>query len=350
MQEANNSITNLPAYCCIALLESCFLRCKMCYKWQSDVNLRDPQEPALEEWKNFILSLRRMVKGRFQINFAGGEPLTRSSTLELIKFASYHGFDTLLATNAFLIDEDMAKKIADSGLTIANISLDSLQEERHDRIRGVKGVYHRVIHAIDLLDKFATNVKIGVCTVIMEENIQELADIVKWIQANNKIDGMGFQAVTQPFSTPEDSSWYKNEQYSHLWPKDISALDRAMDELINMKENGFDKLGNPISQFYVYKAYFRNPNNFIKKIKCHIDTQAINVTPTGEIRICFYTEPIGNIKYDDINNIWFSQKATEVREKIAGCKRNCQSMVNCNFDESEVYAFAARQPHFSGQG
>jgi MoaA/NifB/PqqE/SkfB family radical SAM enzyme len=311
----------------------------MCYKWRDDVNLRDPQEPSLEQWKSFISLLRILVKGRLQINFAGGEPLVRKETLELVKYAHDQGFDTLLATNAFLIDEEMAKRIADSGLTIANISLDSLKEQRHDYLRGVKGVYKKVMQAIELLDKYASDVKIGICTVIVEQNLDELAEIVKWIESNGKIDGMGFQAVTQPFSTPEDPFWYKNEEYSHLWPKDISKVDRAMNELIEMKRNGFNKLGNPLSQFYVYKAYFRNPNKFIKKQKCHIDTQAINITPAGEIRICFYMEPIGNVKTDDINEVWFSQEAKTLREKIANCKRNCQSMVNCNFDESEIYIY-----------
>lgn len=339
MNETKKDIVKLPTYCCIALSESCFLRCRMCYKWKDDINLRDPAEPTLHQWKNFISSLRKLVKGSFQINFAGGEPLAREETLELIKYAHEQGFDTLLATNAVLVDEEMAKKIADSGLTIANISLDSLKEERHDYIRGSKGVYKKVMRAIELLDKYASNVNIGMCTVIIDENLDELTDIVRWIQENGKIDGMGFQAVTQPFSTPEAPFWYKNEEYSHLWPKDISKVDKAMDELIEMKRNGFDKLGNPLSQFYVYKAYFRNPNKFIKKQKCHIDTQAINITPTGEIRICFYMESIGNIKSDDINDVWFSQEAGILRSKIANCEKNCQSMVNCNFDESEVYLY-----------
>jgi len=177
----------------------------------------------------------------------------------------------------------------------------------------------------------------------MDENLDELTEIVKWVHENEKINGMGFQAVTQPFSTSEDKFWYSNKEYSHLWPKDIAKVDRVMDELIEMKRNSFTKLGNPLSQFYVYKAYFRNPNHFIKKQRCHIDTQAINITPTGEIRICFYMEPIGNIKSDDINDIWFSQRAMLLREKIAGCKRNCQSMVNCNFDESELYIKSANE-------
>ena len=309
----------------------------MCYKWKSDIDSRDLQEPTLEEWKVFISSLRKMIKGKFQINFAGGEPLARKETLELIRYASSQGFDTLLATNAYLIGEEIAKKIGDAGLTVANISLDSLKEERHDYIRGVKGAYRKVMHAIDLLNKYATNVKIGICTVILNENLEELNEIVRWVQTNEKLGGMGFQALTQPFSTPEDSYWYKNPEYSHLWPQDIMLVDKAMDELIELKKAGLNKLGNPLSQFYVYKAYFRNPNNFIKKQKCHIDMQAINVTPTGDIRICFYMDSIGDIKFDGINEVWFSEKARHTREKIGGCKRNCQSMVNCNFDESQIY-------------
>lgn len=339
MSKAEKRDVRLPTYCCIALLESCFLKCRMCYKWKNDINSRDPEEPNMEQWKGFIRSLKRLVKERIQINFAGGEPLARDETLKLIKYASSQGFDTLLATNAVLIDEEKAKRIADSGLTTVNISLDSLEENKHDYLRGVKGVYSKVMRAIELLDKYAGRVTIGICTVIVEQNLGELADIVRWVQSNEKIDGMGFQAVTQPFSTDEDLFWYKDKRYSHLWPKNIAVVDKSMDGLIGLKQSGFNKLGNPLSQFYVYKAYFRNPNMFIKKQKCHIDTQAVNITPAGEIRLCFYMEPIGNIKNDDIADVWFSQKAELLREKISACKKNCQSMVNCNFDESEVYVY-----------
>ncbi|MFH1508450.1 MAG: radical SAM protein [Candidatus Omnitrophota bacterium] len=337
MNECKLNNSDLPNYCCIALLESCFLRCRMCYKWQSDIDHRSGMEPTIAEWKSFIYSLRGMVKGRFQINFAGGEPLAREETLLLIDYASKLGFDTLLATNGYLINETMAKKIACSGLNTVNISLDSLIEERHDYIRGVRGVYSKVLSAIDLLDKYAPGVRVGICTVIMNENMDELEDIVKWTQDNKKVDGMGFQAVTQPFSTPEDNLWHRNASYSHLWPVDLDRMDMAMGKLIEMKKNGFSKLGNPLSQFNVYKAYFRNPNDFIKKKMCHIDSQAINITPEGEIRICFYMDKIGDVKHDDIRDVWFSDSAKSVRRKISQCKRNCQALVNCNFDNAEDY-------------
>jgi len=337
--EINEKTVALPTYCCIALLENCFFRCRMCYKWKMGGTLINPEPPTLDEWKMFIHLLKKLVGGKLQINFAGGESLIKKESLALIQYASKEGFDTLLATNGFLIDEAMAKKIADSGVSIVNISLDSLKEERHDYLRGVRGSYRKVLRAIEVLDSYAPKVHVGICTVISDKNIDELCEIVNWVEANGRIDGMGFQAITQPFSTPEDPFWYQNAQYNDLWPKDIEKIDRAIDKLIEMKKSGVAKLGNPITQLYVYKAYFRNPNNFIKQQKCHIDTQAINITPGGEIRICFYMEAIGNIKYDDISNVWYSQKAQKIREEIATCKKNCQSMVNCNFESSEVYVY-----------
>lgn len=332
-----DAVAKLPTYCCIALTNSCCLRCRMCHKWKIGIAQMNRDELDLKQWENFIVSLRKLVKGRFQINFAGGEPLVKKEALELIKYAFIKEFDTHLSTNAFLIDAEMAKRIADAELTIITISLDSLKKECHDYIRGINSAYYKVMRAIELLDKYASDVRIGISTVIMDVNLDELGDIVRWVQADGRVDFMAFQAITQPFDTPEDPFWYKNEEYSYLYPSDISKVDRVISELIKMKQNGFYKLGNPLSQFYTYKAYFRDPNKFVKKQKCHIDMQTINITPTGDIQICCYMESIGNIKYDDINNVWFSKKAKILREKIGNCKKNCQSIVNCNYDEKELY-------------
>jgi len=46
-----------------------------------------------------------------------------------------------MATNAFLIDREMAKKVSDSGLGTIVISLNSLDEQAHDDLKGIKGSY-----------------------------------------------------------------------------------------------------------------------------------------------------------------------------------------------------------------
>lgn len=327
-----------PGYCCIAIIERCFLRCRICYKWKDDINSRDPREADLQQWKGFIDSLKDLVDMPFQINFAGGEALIHKDTLSLIRYVSDRGFTALLASNGWLIDEDMAKRINDSGLKAISLSLDGIKEETHDFIRGTKGSYRRVLKAIEFLNRHCPDLRVMLCSLISAVNLEELKDLVLWVRNNKMIYGLGFQAVTQPFNTPIEDKWYLNPEHECLWPKDINRVDSVIDSLIDIAENDKNnKIGNPVSQLRAYKAYFKNPDSFLKKdVSCHLDDSAINVTPTGDVFFCFYMDPVGNIKTDSISEIWYSEKNEKARQRIKNCKRNCQAIVNCNYNESEI--------------
>lgn len=314
------------------------MRCRICYKWKEDPGSRDPGEPSLGQWKNFIDSLSALVDTPFQLNFAGGEPLLHEGALPLIKYASGRGFTTLLATNGWLIDEDMAEKMNNSGLSAVSLSLDGIEEGTHDYIRGTKGSYRKALRSIELMNRHCPNLKVYICTLISAVNLNELKDLVLWINNNNMIHGMSFQAVTQPFNTPPEEKWHLNPEYSFLWPKDLSPVNVTIDALIDIRKNhANNKINNPVSQLLAFKAYFKNPDSFLKKdITCHLDDTAINVTPAGDIFFCFYMDPIGNIKTDDISELWYSQKNEDARNRIKDCKRNCQATVNCNYEEGEL--------------
>lgn len=333
---------NRPSYCCLAVLESCFMHCRMCYKWKTDINFHPPGELNLRQWKQVIDDFATLSNKNTFINFAGGEPLAREETLELITHASKLNLDTILATNAYLINNrEMAMKIHQSGLKNISISLDGMRSQTHDFLRGMNDSYDRVIQAIELLNKYAPNAEINLCTIISGVNISEILEIVKWASSDYRIKGIGFQAITQPFSSPEEEYWYQNPEYEALWPKDIEKVELVIDELIrlitsNELRSNFH-VRNPLNQLKIYRRYFRNPHNFIKIGECHLYKQALNITPIGEVHICFYKPSIGNIKNDSLDKLWFSEKAKTVRKQIKECRRNCQALVNCNFDEQEEY-------------
>ncbi|MBU2063479.1 MAG: radical SAM protein [Candidatus Omnitrophica bacterium] len=340
-EKINSTKLDTPTYCCLAILESCFMKCKMCYKWQSDINLRSPDEPTVAQWKQFIADLAGMGDIRPTIHFAGGEPLVRGETLDLIAFASRLGLDTLLATNAYLIEKEMSLRINEINLKNIVISLDGVNKNTHDFLRGTAGSFERVQRAIEFLQLYANKVKIDLATVISAVNLNEIVALVEWASQSSKINGIAFQAVTQPFSTPEEEKWYENPEYSFLWPKDLELVNLVMDRLIELKTAGSLKRGfavrNPTRQFGIYKRYFEKPEDFVKRSGCHLYSQALNVTPDGEAHLCFYKPSIGNIKSSRIQDIWFSEKAKSVREQIKHCRKNCQALVNCNFDETEDY-------------
>jgi MoaA/NifB/PqqE/SkfB family radical SAM enzyme len=261
--------------------------------------------------------------------------LTSDAALDLIKYASDLGSGTVLASNAYLIDEDMAKRIADSGLKEICISLDSFNEDTHDYLRGVKGSYKRVIRAIDYLGKYAKNVQIKINTVISAINLEGMIDLAAWVIEDPRIVSVNFLAVTQPFDTRSEDNWYEKDEYSFLWPKYPEKADQIMDGLIKLKEGNVNKIFNPSSQFKVYKAYFRDPKHYFKQTGCHIYKRVLNVSSNGEMSVCFFMDPIGNIKQEniDMEKLWNSESAYQVRDTVKKCTRNCHLRVNCYFEE-----------------
>lgn len=331
---------NKPAFCCLVITDRCMLKCKMCHKWKEGELYLDSSKPNLENWKRFMVSLRKFVEGELCINFSGGEPLMDNRTLELIKFASNLGFDTLLTTNGYLIDEETAKKIINSGLKHIFISLDSLNEDTHDFLRGVNGAYKRVMNAIEYLNRDRQDLRIKISTIILENNLDSLVDLANWVIHDERISSINFQAVTQPFNTSIDDKWYEKSEYNFLWPKNSNKVNYILDELIKLKMEKSDKIDNPVSQFKIYKSYFDGPQEFAKKFGHCIGKQAINITASGQIHIYFDMEPIGNINIKeedfDIERLWYSSQADLIRNGIKNRKKDSQTIINCNYDEKEI--------------
>lgn len=320
-----------PGFCCLGITNKCMLKCKMCYKWQNDIAEEDP--PTIEQYKDFITGLRELVDKNFLIDFGGGEALLSDKTLDLVKFCIEKGFLTLIASNGWLIDEAMAKRIALSGLNEIILSLDSLDENTHDYLRGVKGIYGRVMNAIKQLSMYCKNTKIGISSVIYDSNLDELLPLLGWVRNNDKINSVFFLAPMQPNSTALEREWWRG-RYSYLWPKDPEKACAFVDNLINIikARKTVHKIGNTVPQLEAFKLYFRCPGSFVKKTKCNLD-RAVHVSAIGDIFLCYRKNILGNIKDgDDIRDIWRSYMAADVRQNIAACRDNCHYLINCFFE------------------
>lgn len=320
-----------PGFCCVGIVDDCMLRCQMCYKWKEDLGTVGFSQPTAEQWKNFIRQLRDLVDEGFEIDFGGGEALMREDILELVSYAKGLGFRNAIASNGYLIDEDMAKRIVDSGLDSIILSLDSLKPEIHDRMRGIKGVAQRVFKAIDYLRKYSKDIHIGICTIIMEQTLDGLIDLAEWVNNHrDKTNSILFMAAMQPNNTTFDPDWY-NEDYSYFWPRDIKKVHAIIDELIRRRKAGH-WIGDSVVQLEAFKAYYENPARFVKKSPCNLD-RAVHASSIGDIFLCYRYAVLGNIKNGDgIREIWHSEAAEKVRQDIRKCQSNCHFLLNCFFE------------------
>ena len=312
--------------CDLSMATGCNFKCKMCYFWK-------PQHSGNEnflsnkDWENVIDQITQLPNRDIKLIFSGGgEVLMRPGIEDLLRYAS-KDFLIALNTNAYLIDRRMAKILASTAQEV-NISLDGIKAQTHDYLRGMPGSFETVLKAIEYLRAESRHMLININTVILAQNLGELVELVKWVD-NQPVDGLIFQAVTMPSNTPHDQLWYMHD-FSFLWPQDHNQPIDIIDQLIALKQKG-SKIVNSLNQLECFKAYFSNPKEAVNGFKCEVD-RALKIDNCGNIKMCDYSQPIGNVKTTSLTEMLTSHLAEEERVKAYQCKSPCHLLVNCFHD------------------
>lgn len=84
---------------------------------------------------------------------SGGEPLLRKDIFDIAAYGTKKGLRMCLATNGTLIDDDVCRKIKESGIRMVSLSLDGSTREIHDNFRNQEGAFEGTLRGIDYLKK-----------------------------------------------------------------------------------------------------------------------------------------------------------------------------------------------------
>ena len=103
-------------------------------------------ELSLEEAKRVVDDIASFAKPILILT--GGEPLLCPYLFELIAYAREKGLRPVIGTNATLIDDAVAAKIAAAGVTRISVSIDFPTAADHDRFRGVAGAFDAALRGI----------------------------------------------------------------------------------------------------------------------------------------------------------------------------------------------------------
>lgn len=309
---------NRPTSIVMNVTSNCMLRCQQCDLWKSV-----PEKQITFEEAKVVMDKLHSWLGSFYIFFTGGEPFINQDLPKIIKYAESIGLVTHVNSNAFVINESLAKKIIDSNLTSISISLDGGNAITHDHLRGVKGAYDRVLGGIKLLRKYRDDhLKIYLNSVIMKPNVTELSDIVK-VATDNKVDGVTFQNLLPTLASKKTT----DEQFhGPLWPL-FTDLQKSINKLIK----NFPKtpvLLTDIPSLKYALEYYKNPH-ITDSIQCAAGLNNVIVNHQGDVRLCYSYPTIGNIFKDDPKTIWYSSKAQDQRKIIRRCRQPCK-MTACN--------------------
>lgn len=290
----------------------CNIKCQQCAIWR----MPKKEELTTDEWKKVILDLRKWI-GPYRVQLAGGETFIREDITELISFATKHDVLTGVVSNGTIITRELSKKIVDSGLGYIHISVDGINEDTHNYIRGIAGVYTNTMRAIDYLidESKGSGMSISMATIICQKNMHELVDLVKLTEKKG-LDGIIFNPLGP--TVDSDSEWYKK---TDLWFDDLKEIYEVLDELIRMKNSGA-KILNPPEHFEEMKTYFEKPYLNVRD-KCMVGITNLSITCDGYIHTCFKMPSLGKVTETSLMEVWDSEKARGIRRTIKNCDIHC---------------------------
>ena len=149
----------------------CNLHCIHC------MNKSDNTENAHNglQWEEMSLLLDEMNECNVkELYISGGEPTMYPYFEKLVEKSKKLGMDTLIATNAYNIEDylDVIKKNVD----IVFVSIDGTPE-RHDFFRGCSGAYYKTMSNIRRM--LSMEIPVRISTVVSKNNLDDLENIIR---------------------------------------------------------------------------------------------------------------------------------------------------------------------------
>ena len=135
----------------------CQSECEFCYSTQNVSN--SDEELSLEEIRRIWQEAKSL--GAFSSIISGGEPTLRKDLVEVLEAVEAKKHIVCMTTNAIALNESRLAKLKEAGLSTIHFSLDSLDPDENDKIRGYEGHYAQVIRCIQWAKKLDYNIAIS---------------------------------------------------------------------------------------------------------------------------------------------------------------------------------------------
>lgn len=311
--EILNSPLVKPYWIYISVTHKCNFNCQMCgvkkilKEYELDLNVMKRVLDEIASWNSDCV-----------IMLTGGEPFLRKDIFDIIDYSVSLGLKTEVVSNGSLIDNpQIARRIIESGLKNIAISLDGVNPQTHDCIRGVDGAYGKTLEATGYLCREkkirGSGPQISVWTTIMKENVDELYEII-FLAKDLGVECL----VYHPVIVIQDDMQHTIKG-GHFWIKDeqIGILKQQIDKIVSyQRENGLVAfLHDP----YLWLKYFQG-TLAKKEWKCN-PFVFIDIGPDGYVRSC--GPAFGNIKEMDLTACLETKEAKKACERMQGCQKPC---------------------------
>ena len=275
----------IPLAVQLDLTYRCNEKCVHCY-----LDHEDHGEMNTAEIKHLLDEMA--AAGVLLLTLSGGEIFLRKDFFEILEHARALMFSVRLKTNAILVREREAERLAELGIENIQISIYSHRHDVHDAITLAPGSLQRSIDAIRFLKSYG--LKITIADVLMLQNLQDYPGV------RDLAEELGVEFAIDPTITP------KMDGDRGILNLNIEreALQRVFrDEALVGNVEDFCRPAAPAGE------------DELDATPCSAGHTACYVSPYGDVYPCVqFPLPTGNVRQQRFVDIWRdSEQMNEVR-------------------------------------
>ncbi|GAB6265627.1 MAG: heme b synthase [Methanothrix sp.] len=298
------------------LTAACNLSCQYCRASAS--HEPDQGELDTDEAKRFVESI---APRKPMLILSGGEPLLRPDLFQIIRLAVSLGIRVSLASNGTLITPELAKEIADSGVSRVSISLDGADAAMHDLGRG-QGSFKRSIRGIENL---RGRVDFQINFTVTQKNQSEL------IRIFDLAEKLGAAALHIFFLVPTG----RGREEDVITPV-------RQEEMLRQIEGEMDRRTLEVQVTCAPQyARLKRPGHERGSGGCLAGRRFVFVSRKGEVYPCGYLPlRVGSVREKNFIEIWEnSPELQALREgKLKGKCGRCEFSRSCGGCRARAYA------------
>jgi len=278
----------------LAVTYRCNNDCAHCY------NARERNFPELTTDQWFKIIDRLWALGVPHIVFTGGEATLRNDLPELIEHAESNGQITGLNTNARrLADGKYVQKLVDAGLDHVQITVESCDEEIHDRMMRAKGAFRQTTQG--LKNALASKLYVMTNTTMLRTNVHTISDTLDFL-ADLGVPTIGLNALIY---SGQGLTVGTGLRESELQP----ILDMATRKTA---EHGQKLIWYTPTQYCEFDPTAHN----LGVKGCTAALYSMCIESNGNVLPCqSYYHPLGNLLTDSWGSIWNHELSTQLRER-----------------------------------
>ncbi|HZK81910.1 MAG TPA: radical SAM protein [Humisphaera sp.] len=293
--------------------ERCNYKCKYCEYWRLP-NYVD--EMTTEEWTNALVSLKEFI-GPYHVEFSGGEPYIKKGFLDICKACHDNGINWGVTTNGSAFSERIINQTLDLKPFNINMSMDSHIAEIHNYARGIEGSLEKITKGIQMLiaerNRRGMDFPVIIKPVVHKLNYKYLPDMVDWVKQLGAT-AINMQPVDRWSTETQDELWIGEE--------DIPELEEVAQELLRRKRAG-DPILNSELLLSSWAKHYREEKAPAEVMPCKVGMRNYFIRTNGDVEVCWYFPPIGNVKTQSARDIWYSELGTERRAETTACEKLC---------------------------